>query len=213
LNVLNSSCDYRLERHSISLPLDIATRITGQIAMPDPVAHMPNVRPPNKWCPELGKIISNAVLPYQPHEIAVSRTEGGHLVHDVVTIGNADCRYLVIRDFGVDWRHLKAATRSLLLTELSSLETDTSLQFQVVGYSDCAGSRGNNLHLRLGRARYVFDLLGPSARARVIGVKAASPETYLANNSTVKARAENRAVVIEIFADPAGSEANANQVS
>ncbi len=175
--------------------------------MPDPIDPMPNAPPPNKWCPELGKVHSNAVFPYQPHEMETSRTEGGHLVHDVVTIGSkANFRYLVIRDFGIDWRHLKSATRSLLLTEFSQLETDTSLQFQIVGYSDCAGSGGNNLHLRIGRARNVFALLGPGARSRVIGVKAAPPETYLTKNSTVSARAENRAVVIEIVAGASGGE-------
>ena len=174
-----------------------------------PIERMPNVRQPNKWCPELAKVHSNAVFPYQPNEIAISRTEGGHLAQDVVMIpavGNAICQYLVIRDFGVDWRHVKSSTRNhpLLLMQLNRFETNNSLQFQIVGYSDCAGAERNNLLLRIGRARNVFHLLGHSARSRVFAVKAAPAHEYLTDNSTVSARAENRSVVIEIFADASG---------
>ena len=174
-----------------------------------PIERMPNVRQPNKWCPELAKVHSNAVFPYQPNEIAISRTEGGNLAQDVVMIpavGNAICQYLVIRDFGVDWRHVKSSTRNhpLLLVQLNRFETDKSLQFRIVGYSDCAGDERNNLLLRRGRVRNVFHLLGNSARSRVFAVEPAPPHTYLTDNSTVSARAENRSVVIEIFADASG---------
>src|SRR5712671_1597142 len=135
---------------------------------PGPVERMPNAQLSRKWCPELAKVHSNAVFPYQPNEIAISRTEGGHLAQDVVMIpavGNAICQYLVIRDFGVDWRHVKSSTRNhpLLLMQLNRFETNNSLQFQIVGYSDCAGAERNNLLLRIGRARNVFHLLGHNA--------------------------------------------------
>jgi hypothetical protein len=45
---------------------------------------MPNAQLSRKWCPELAKIHSNAVFLYQPNEIAISRTEAGHLAQDVV---------------------------------------------------------------------------------------------------------------------------------
>ena len=175
-----------------------------------PTERMPNVLPPTNWCPELQKINSNAVFPYQPNEIAISRTEAGHLAQDVViipTAGNAICQYLVIRDFGVNWRHIKSTTRThpLLVMQLFRFETDKSLQFQIVGYSDCAGNERNNSFLRTGRARNVFRLLGHDARSRVFAVKAAPPHTYLTDNSTVPARAENRSVVIEIFVNASGS--------
>jgi hypothetical protein len=181
-----------------------------------PIERMPNVPLPRKWCPELPRIHSNAVFPYQPNEIAISRTEGGHLAPDVVlipnaaspdpTIGDPICQYLVIRDFGVDWRHVKSATRNepLLLAQLQRFEADKSLQFSIVGYSDCAGEERNNIFLRRGRATNVFHLLGHSARSRVFKVQAAPPHEYLTDNSTVAARAENRSVVIEIFADASG---------
>ena len=47
---------------------------------PGPVERMPNAQLSRKWCPELAKIHSNAVFLYQPNEIAISRTEAGHLV-------------------------------------------------------------------------------------------------------------------------------------
>jgi hypothetical protein len=111
------------------------------------------------------------------------------------------CRYLIIRDFGVDWRHVKLATKSELLFKnmLSQFETNKSLLFRIVGYSDCVGFEQNNLPLRLGRARNVFNLLGPSARSRVMAVTAAPPNTFLTDNSTIVARANTRAVVIEFF--------------
>src|SRR5258708_28615499 len=75
-----------------------------------PIERMPNVRQPNKWCPELTKIHSNAVFQYQPHEIAISRTEGGHLAQDVVMIpavGNAIC-YMPIPRYTRFRRRLEA---------------------------------------------------------------------------------------------------------
>jgi hypothetical protein len=174
-----------------------------QYTPPGPVEQMPNMASPQQ-CSELAKVHSNAVFPYQPNEIATSRTEVGHLGADVAMVppGAAMCQYLVIWDFGVDWRHLKTTAKldPLLVLHLNRFETDKSLQFQIVGYSDCVGAERNNLFLRTGRARNVFHLLGPSARSRVFAVKGAPPHEYLKDNSTVLNRAANRAVVIEIFA-------------
>jgi hypothetical protein len=177
--------------------------------MPDPIERMPNVLPPDKWCPEPPKVTSNDVFPYQPNEIAISRTEAGHLPLDVVMfppLGGGVCQYLIIRDFGVDWRHVKASTTKdpLLMIQLNRFEADKSLQFRIVGYSDCAGNERNNFLLRRGRARNVFHLLGQNARSRVFSVEAAPAHTYLTVNLTVPSRAENRSVVIEIFVDTSG---------
>jgi hypothetical protein len=164
---------------------------------------------PKKWCPQLSKIESSICFPYQPQEIAVSRTAAGHVTPDVVLVPSGvpapnviiTCRYLIIRDFGVDWRHVKLAARNeqLFKNMLSQFETDKSLLFRITGYSDCGGFEKNNLPLRKGRARNVFKLLGPSARTRVMAVTAAPPHTFLTDNSTIAARANNRAVVIEFF--------------
>jgi hypothetical protein len=164
---------------------------------------------PKQWCPKLDTIQSHLCFPYQPQEIAVSRTAAGHVTPDVVLIPPGlpapnvifACRHLIIRDFGVDWRHVKVAARNepLFKNMLQQFETNQSLLFRIVGYSDCAGFEKNNLPLRKGRARNVFNLLGPSARKRVMAVSAAPLHTYLTNNSTIVARANTRAVVIEFF--------------
>jgi hypothetical protein len=168
-----------------------------------------NPLPPKKWCPTLPKFHSTLCFPYQANEIAISRTAAGHVTPDVVVVPSGvpapnviiACRYLIIRDFGVDWRHVKLATKSEVLFKnmLSQFEADTSLLFRIVGYSDCAGVERNNFLLRQGRTRNVFKLLGPSARSRVLAVTAAPADTFLTDNATVVARANTRAVVIEFF--------------
>lgn len=174
-----------------------------------PVPMPTNPLPPKQWCPQLPKIQSNTCFPYAPNEIAVSKSEVGHLIPDVLSIPSGilapgvvlACRYLVIRDFGIDWRHVKlsAINEQLFKDSRLQFETDKSLTFRIVGYSDCVGVERNNFLLRRGRARNVFRLLGPSARSRVLSVSAGPPGTYLTNNSTVAARANTRAVVIEIY--------------
>lgn len=162
----------------------------------------------NEWCPQLSKITSETcVAAYQPNEIRISKTEAGHLTPDVVLVPaglpgpnvKIICQYLIIRDFGVNWRHLKTATinEQFFKDMLAKFEADKSLVFRIVGYSDCVGFERHNTFLRKGRARNVFMLLGPSARSRVISVGAAPPKTYLTDNSTIAARADNRSVVIE----------------
>jgi hypothetical protein len=69
---------------------------------------------PKPWCSELKKIQNNFCYPYGTQEIAISKTEAGHLTPDVVPVPAPvmppnhilSCRHLIIRDFGVDWRHL-----------------------------------------------------------------------------------------------------------
>ena len=161
----------------------------------DPVEKMPNIQPPINWCPAPPKIVSTDVFPYQANEVAISHTEAGHLTPDVVLTGvarNSLCQFLLIRDFGVNWRHVKALTLSdaLLRAQLLRFETHKTLQFMIVGYSDSAGPERNNMFLRTGRARNVFHLLGPSARSRTV-VKPATPNEYFTVNSTVESRAQN----------------------
>src|SRR5215510_14922908 len=163
----------------------------------------------NEWCPELQKIQSDTCASYGPNEVRLSYTEAGHLTPDVVLAPSGllapnvvlKCGYLIIRDFGVDWRHVKQSTMNEQFFKdwLNRFETDKSLFFRIVGYSDCVGVERNNFLLRRGRARNVFRLLGSSAGSRVIAVIAAPPRTYLTDNSTIAARANNRSVVIELF--------------
>ena len=185
------------------------TSQSGFAEVPNPDNMPTNPLPPKEWCPQLPKHESSICFPYAPNEIAVSKTAAGHLTPDVVMIpaGVAApgiviaCQYLVIRDFGVDWRHVKPNVVHEQLFKDSRLrfETDKSLTFSIVGYSDCVGVERNNNFLRRGRAWRVFNLLGSSARSRVLSVGAAPAGKYLTDNSTVVARANTRAVVIEIF--------------
>jgi hypothetical protein len=179
----------------------------GQVPNPD---NMPTSPLPDKpWCPELATIKSSVCAAYAPTEIAVSTTAAGHLTPDVVLVqpmamvpGVAlACEHLVIRDFGVDWRHVKWAARNeqLFRDSMARFETDKSLTFRILGYSDCVGAERNNFLLRRGRAHNIFLLLGKSARSRVLSTKAAPEGSYLTDNSTIAARARNRAVVIQIF--------------
>jgi hypothetical protein len=163
-----------------------------------------------EWCPELRKIESQTCVPrYDPTEPGISFTEAGHLTPDVVVIPAGlpgpdiviTCRYLIIRDFGVDWRHVKKAPQEELLFKLwkAFFEVNKSLLFRIVGYTDCIGPETKNAPLRKGRAVNVFNLLGPSARSRVMETKAAPAHTFLTDNTTVAGRANNRSVVIEFF--------------
>ena len=179
-----------------------------QYTPPGPVEQMPNMATPQPQCSPLAKVHSAAVFPYLANEVATSRTEVGHLGVDVSLVPPAGlCQYLIIWDFGVDWRHLKniAKRDPLLAAQLIRFETDKSLQFQIVGYSDSTGGERNNSFLRTGRARNVFHLFGPSARSRVFSVKPASHYEYLKDNTTVMNRAANRAVVVEIFGGGGGT--------
>lgn len=174
-----------------------------QYTPPSPMEQMPNMGAPQLQCSALAKVYSAAVFPYQANEVATSRTEVGHLGVDVSLVPPVGvCQYLIIWDFGVDWRHLKniAQHDPLLAAQLIRFETDTSLQFQILGYSDSTGGERNNIFLRTGRARNVFRLFGPSARSRVFSVKPASSSEYLKDNTSMMNRAANRAVVVEIFA-------------
>jgi len=178
-----------------------------QYTPPGPVEQMPNMAT-QPQCSPLAKVHSAAVFPYLANEVAKSRTEVGHLGVDVSLVPPAGiCQYLIIWDFGVDWRHLKniAKRDPLLAAQLIRFETDKSLQFQIVGYSDSTGGERNNSFLRTGRAKNVFHLFGPSARSRVFSVKPASHYEYLKDNTTVMNRAANRAVVVEIFGGGGGT--------
>ena len=181
-----------------------------QYTPPGPVEQMPNMATPTPQpqCSPLLKIHSVAVFPYQAGEVAKSRTEVGHLGVDVNLVPPAGiCQYLIIWDFGVDWRHLKniAKRDPLLAAQLIRFENDKTLQFQITGYSDSTGGERNNSFLRTGRAKNVFHLFGPSARSRVFSVKPASHYEYLKDNTTVMNRAANRAVVVEIFGGGGGT--------
>lgn len=192
----------------------------GQVPNPDDMPTQPITPPrlapmptnplvPKQICPPLFKSNNAICYAYDATEIAKSKTEVGHLDPDVVLVAPASpgpefeimCRYLIIRDFGVTWRHLKTRTinEPLFKSQLALFEVNKSLTFRIVGYSDCVGPEPQNLFYRRGRARNVFNLFGPSARSRVMASGPAPAGIFLTDNSTAIARARSRAVVVEIF--------------
>lgn len=133
---------------------------------------------------------------YKPDEVRISHTSEGHLDPDVRIIAPGR---LLIADFGVDWRHVKPSTQSepLLLSWLSTFESDDSYRLSIAGYSDCVGAERHNTGLRHGRAERVEGLLGRGARSRVTFRGMAGLGSYVTDNNNPGNRAMNRSAVIE----------------
>jgi hypothetical protein len=144
---------------------------------------------------------------YERGEIEKSRTQAGHVAPDVVQ----HARGLLIRDFGVDWRHVRetikgdAVLQQWLTTILQLVRGNPTTRIRISGFSDCVGTEKNNLFLRRGRAHRVHDLLrevaGPGWRElqpRITFVDAAPAGDYVADNNTADGRATNRGVLIEL---------------
>ena len=104
---------------------------------------------------------------------------------------------LLVADFGVNWRHVKAATKRdpLLLSWLSLAKSDPFATFEVLGYSDCHAPPVHNDFLRIGRAEQVAELVGP----RATSVKKAQRSTYVASNLTRVGRTMNRGATIRVI--------------
>jgi outer membrane protein OmpA-like peptidoglycan-associated protein len=149
---------------------------------------------------------TTACPPYQRGEVERSRTQQGHLPSDVIEYPREG---LVIADFGVDWRMPKAALardptlRKWLNTMIQVVRVNPRTKIWITGYSDCVGKEKNNDFLRRGRAQHVAQLLqqlaGPHWRylRDKITPAPAPASSYLADNSTVQGRAQNRGVLIE----------------
>jgi outer membrane protein OmpA-like peptidoglycan-associated protein len=154
-----------------------------QRGAPTPIRRQP-AEPQNGPCPD-----------YDRGEVERSHTERGVLGSAAQLLGGGD---LLVADFGVDWRHVKAsaATDPLLVAWLDRFERDPSYRLEVVGYSDCVGAEADNTDLRQARARNVEALLGPSARSRVTFRGMMALGSYVDDNSTAARRARNRGAVI-----------------
>jgi outer membrane protein OmpA-like peptidoglycan-associated protein len=144
--------------------------------------------------------------PYQRGEVEKSRTTQGHLPSDVTRPNDGG---LLVTDFGVDHPIPKAslrrdaALRSWLKEIIQVARANPSTTISITGYSDCVGREKDNDALRLGRARQMAQLLQQLAGSdwRYLSGKvravAASSGSYIADNSTVQGRAQNRCVLIE----------------
>jgi hypothetical protein len=131
---------------------------------------------------------------YEPGEESASKKHPGVLGMPVVVL-KPDT--LLVADFGVNWRHVKAATKRdpALLSWLKLAKSDPSATFEVLGYSDCIAPPAYNDFLRIGRAREVAALVGP----RATSVKMAPRGTYVATNLTRVGRAMNRGATIRVI--------------
>jgi outer membrane protein OmpA-like peptidoglycan-associated protein len=149
---------------------------------------------------------TGACPPYQRGEIEKSHSPQGHLSSDIIQ----HPRGLLIADFGVDWRTPNAALknnpelRTWLNTMLQIAHGNPTTRIRISGYSDCVGNEKNNAFLRRGRAERVARLLqqmaGPywkELQPRIAFIGAAPAGDYVADNSSVEGRAQNRGVLIE----------------
>jgi outer membrane protein OmpA-like peptidoglycan-associated protein len=145
--------------------------------------------------------------PYQPGEVAKSKTQRGFLPSKVIQ----HPRGLLIADFGVDWSTPNdAVKREPLLREwlrsiVQVVRANPSTKIRIIGFSDCVGKEKNNSFLRRHRARRVYQLLDQLLRSSPqwkdlrsrITTSAAPTGDYIADNSTIEGRAKNRGVLIE----------------
>jgi len=136
---------------------------------------------------------------YVTGELRNSRTLKGHLAPDVSLFDGR----LLIADFGVNRSNVKSSTQAekLLKEWLNRFETDSTYRLRILGYSDCVGLEKSNQTVRKNRAQQAYQLLGRSARSRVVSVGAAPLGTYVpgTDNTTVEGRAKNRGVIIEFW--------------
>jgi hypothetical protein len=94
--------------------------------------------------------------------------------------------------------------RGWLNEVIGKARTNASTRIYITGYSDCAGREKDNTALRGARAKQVQQLLqqlaGPNGRHLSGKVQAdpASTGSYVADNSTIQGRAQNRGVRITV---------------
>jgi outer membrane protein OmpA-like peptidoglycan-associated protein len=153
-----------------------------------------------------GEAPTMACPPYQRGEVEKSRTAQGHLPSDVIQ----HSRGLLIADFGVDWRTPKPSLRgdatlqNWVNTMVQLVRANPNTRIRISGYSDCIGRENNNAFLRRGRAQRILQLLQQVAgaqwgvlRPKIVFTGAAPAGDYVADNSNVNGRAQNRSVLIE----------------
>jgi hypothetical protein len=129
-------------------------------------------------------------------EVRKSYTEAGHLGIDVFTFPTGSDN-LLVADYGIDWGSPKDSTRSdpILQANLGVFERDASHRWTIRGYSDCVGNE-RDTYLRWRRAKKLYNLLTPAARARAT-IEVAPLGEFVQPNDTAEHRAMNRGVVIK----------------
>ena len=140
---------------------------------------------------ELG--LGQPACTFETGEEAASRTSAGILTQDVSITQNG----ILVADFGVDRRSVKAVTKAQLLPWLKELESDRVTKIRIYGLTDCSGKEGHNTWLRKQRAQRVYALLGPKARKKVAFVRAAPDSLLPGTNADRTERARNRGVLVQ----------------
>jgi outer membrane protein OmpA-like peptidoglycan-associated protein len=135
---------------------------------------------------------------YGPGEVKKSQSDNGMLVSDVTELPSA----LRIADFGVNSSTVRESIKRhpLVQSWFAALESNTTLQLDVLGLDDCVGPASAREKLRDRRAKSVLALLGPSAQSRVRFAGAAPPDQYSEDakeNLTSVDRARNRSVLVQ----------------
>jgi outer membrane protein OmpA-like peptidoglycan-associated protein len=148
---------------------------------------------------EEGTLIPVTPCKPEPGEIAASHTEAGILTKKVEITNKG----VLVTDFGIDWRSVKARAKRELAPLIRRLETDPNItEIRIYGFSDCITWMGGpntryQTWLRTERARRVRDLLGPVARAKVKFVGPAPLDANNGPNTDRAGRARNRSVLIQ----------------
>lgn len=70
---------------------------------------------------------------------------------------------------------------------------------EIYGFTDCLGAEKRNISLRSKRALNIWQMFPQQVRNQTPVITFASPDLYLANNSTSEGRRHNRGVVIKIL--------------
>ncbi|HWT11209.1 MAG TPA: DUF4157 domain-containing protein [Allosphingosinicella sp.] len=135
-------------------------------------------------------------------EVARSRTPGGILTTNVIL--RPIVRQLDIVDFPVEGATVPpgVAATPEWQRAMSMIAGDPSMFVAVEGFTDCAGSHGENVAIRRDRARAVIALMPPAVQAKVLFNFSMSTTTFLDVNLTEAGRAGNRAVRITFSSVP-----------
>jgi outer membrane protein OmpA-like peptidoglycan-associated protein len=153
---------------------------------------------------QIGDVTVTPVCPsYERGERARASSPAGVLGADVSLAGrhgieSAAGDSVVVADFPIGSAQLRPSTIAELRSSwIGILERQSGVNYEIVGYSDCAGAGGRNSTLRQARARAVAALFPKTAvRATVIG---GAPITeHALDNGTPEHRALNRSVIIRL---------------
>ena len=153
---------------------------------------------------EIGEVTVEPVCPsYERAERARAASPAGVLYADVSLAGghgidSAAGDSVVVADFPIGSADLRPSTVAQLRSSwIGILERQSTVKYEIVGYSDCAGEGGRNTTLRRARAQAVAALF-PKTAARATGIRGEPVTEHAVDNSTPEHRALDRSVIIRL---------------